>query len=412
MENFYYEVIDKSGQSSQGVLQENSEEQVVQYLKSQGYYIVKVSKRDAFFKKIHLLKQSINLTSFFFRIVPIQELRNFFQQGHLLLSSGVRLTFSLNLLAQQSRNVRFKAILVDFSSQLDQGKKLSESMKGYPDVFSSLYISMVETGEMSGHLAEVFERISLFLERKIWLNSKIMEALIYPTFILILTFSIVFVIMFFVLPRFESVFLELGVSLPWSTLFLLKMSHFLIQYALYCVGGIVAFFVLLKNSLRWQGMKDFLSRMALNLPLISDIYKNSLTVHVASTLGTLLKNGVGLSESLLHIQQNLTNKFLKKKMGQILMDVRDGVSLSVALSKQKIFPLMALNMVMVSEETGTMDDSLEKVAEIYEEKLNQMLSKLMKTLEPLLILVMSLIVGGIVISLFLPLISVMDASHF
>jgi len=379
----------------EGTIEAESEASALAKLSGLGYYPISIAKEgESGLKRPPL---------YLFKRVKLHDLTVFTRQLSDLLDSGLTLLNALNIIYQQTENKVFQSIIGDIRDQVRDGRPFSETLRRYPDVFSSLYASMARSGETGGMLEGILERLANFSEAQERLKTKIKSALAYPAVMASVGLITIVVLITFVIPKIVGMFEDLGQTLPLPTAVLVNVSAFFINYW-YIILGVIALigFILTRIAKTEEG-KITIDRIRLGLPIIGDLIKKSEIAGFSRTLGTLLENGVPILESLDTVANTMQNSAIKKEIMNACEEVRDGKSLSKSLLTKRHFPIFASNMIAVGEEGGSLEKSLYKVADSYEREADNVIKTMTSLLEPFLILTMGLIVGFIVVSMLLPI---------
>jgi general secretion pathway protein F len=323
-----------------------------------------------------------------------------------LLAAGLPLDQGLNILSEISEHRGMKTIVQSLLKSIRGGISFSEALQKHPRIFPRFYINMVRAGEAGGVLDAVLERLNEFLESSRELRDHVVSAMIYPTILAVTGGVSIIILLTFVLPRFSVIFAELGSSLPISTQILLAASELLKLYGWIFLVGIIAVWLSLRRYIAtergrywWDGLK---------LRLMDDVIRKLETARFCRTLGTLLAGGVSLLQALNNARDVIGNRVIAGAIEAVSLGAKEGRGVSGPLSKAGVFPPMALSMIKVGEETGTLDQMLLRVAVIYEKSLKQAVKRFMALLEPILILAIGLIIGFIVISMLLAVFSISD----
>jgi general secretion pathway protein F len=342
----------------------------------------------------------------FWRRSPKGDVMTFTTEMSALLSAGLPLDRSLNILADISEGKEMKTIIQSILKSIREGSAFSDALGHHPKIFSKLYISMIRAGEVGGVLDVVLDKLGEFLETSKELKDHVVSAMIYPTILVLTGGASIIVMLTFVLPRFSVIFAELGNALPFSTQVLLALSNGLKSYwwiASMIVIGIWAFLRSYIRSASGRYRWD-----ALKLRMVGDVARRLETARFCRTLGTLLKAGVPLLQALTNAKDVLGNQVIASAIDRVSKGTKEGKGIAVPLSEAHVFPALALSMIKVGEETGQLDTMLLRVATTYEKSLREALKRFMGLLEPLMILIMALIIGFIVISMLLGIYSIMD----
>jgi type II secretion system protein F len=406
MAAYSYRVTDTSGKIIKGSLEAEDEPSAVRKLQNQGYIPI----------RIHLMEGSLDatetkltkwLTSFFHR-VSSKDVMVFTQDLGVLLKAGLPLDRALSILIDVAEKDRFRAIIRDVLKSVQGGAYLSDSMTKHPEAFSDFYINMVKAGEIGGVLPAVLERLSLSLESSQELKDFMISAMIYPTFLVFVGGASLVVLMTFVIPKFSMIFSDMGTALPFSTKILLTLSSGLKEWWwLIPIVIAAAWFLYYRYSGSPIG-RYRLDQLKLRLPMVGKLIMRIETARFARTLGVLLKSGVSILQSLELVRAIIANTVMSGAMKDVHARVKEGDRLSKSLEDADILPSMGLQMIIVGEESGRLEDMLIQVAGSYERSVRESVKRLTALLEPVMILIMGLVVGFVVISMLLGIFSVND----
>lgn len=324
----------------------------------------------------------------------------------VLIKASVPLVKSLDVLARQQRDRNFNSIVRNLARSVDSGISFSNSLKRYPSLFDMLLISMISAGEASCSLGEVLGRIARHKEKELQLRKKIKSIMIYPCIVIFIATLIVSFLFLFIIPKFESVFSSAfnGSELPWATRLIIAGSHSFRELSILLLVILVGLFLIIKFV--EKRVKD---KMILKLPLVGYVIRDINIALFSRMLGTLLANGVPLTESLKISENIATNYAIKNSLMRTRKQVEDGELLSNTIESEAVFPGMAIGMIHVGEETGTLSDMLLEVASKLEDDIEQAIERMTSILEPLMTLLLAVIIGSIVIALFLPIVNVMNS---
>ncbi|MBN1405249.1 MAG: type II secretion system inner membrane protein GspF [Candidatus Omnitrophica bacterium] len=397
MPRFIYKAKKSPTESTSGKIEAQDAKDAVVRLRRMGLFPVSIDEDSTF------TKQQARQFFFFKKSVPLRDLSVFTRQLSNLLDSGIPLINALDILIQQSENPLLIDALKDIKSDIKDGAGLSVSMSKHPQIFSSLYTNMVKSGEVAGMLEDVLSRLADFAETDEQIISKIRTSLAYPALLLSVGSVTIFILLSFVAPRLISMFSDLGEALPIPTRILMVVSSFFSSFWWLIVIAVVIFYLSLAKWLKTkEGKKEF-DKFKLKMPLIGPFIKISEYARLNRTLGTLIKNGVPIIESLDVLAKTIDNEVLREHLLNVRNDVVDGVSLSVSMKKTNIFPPLMVNMIGVGEESGSLEGSLFKIASSYDNEVDRIIKVFTTLLEPLLILVLGIVVGFIVIAMLLPI---------
>ena len=335
----------------------------------------------------------------------------FTRQMSTLIQAGLPLLRSLEvMIKQQEKKPKFKAMLEAVAEKVSSGGTLSDGLAMYPKTFDKLYVNMVKAGEAGGVLDLVLTRLAQFQEKSIRTIKKVKSAMIYPTVIMFVAVSIVTLLMMVVVPQFESIFEQMlrGAPLPGPTQIVVNISDLFASNPILVLGGMAGLIigvVLLKKTP--QGAKVF-DWLGLHVPVVKDVVSKSNVSRITRTFGTLLSSGVPILQALQITGDTLTNVFFVKAMTNIHNAVRDGESMAVQMDREPVFPTMVTSMVEIGEETGELPDMLTRIADNYDEDVDNAVAGVTSLIEPVMIVFLAVVVGFIVIALFLPIVSIIE----
>jgi general secretion pathway protein F len=401
---YFYQATDNSGKLIEGSIDAPDPKLAVRKIRGLNYLPIKVSEKKAgnsFDLNFKIPDLSI------FPKVSSKALLAATQQLATLVSSGLTLDKSLSISIKISEGETIKDTLADIRNKIQSGSTLADALAQYPAVFSKLYINMVRAGEAGGVLGAILLRLSDFLEKNQEFKNTVRSASVYPLFLMFVGLGAVIIIFTVVLPKFADIFQELG-QLPLPTVILLGISDFLQSYwwalTLSIIGLALAFRLYLQNEtgkLKWDAM-------VLKLPLVGSLIRKIETARFSLTLSTLLNSGVPILNALLIVRAILGNSVMAKSLENLHQGLKGGKGISGPLQKAGIFPAMAIHMITVGEETGNLDQMLEKVSQTYEKEVELAVKGLISLIEPLMILIMAMVIGFIVIAILMAVFSIND----
>jgi type IV pilus assembly protein PilC len=385
---FEWEGRDKNGKVVRGESRAGGEAVVSASLRRQGILVTKVKKR--------------RLTGG--RSVKQKDIAVFTRQLATMMKAGVPLLQSFDIVARGSTNPRMTKLLNDVRSDVETGTSLSSAFRKHPMHFDALYCNLVEAGEAGGILEQLLDRLALYQEKTLELKRKIKSALMYPIAVMVVAFVVLTVIMIFVIPAFEDVFKSFGADLPGPTLFVIALSKFFVSYW-YIIFGVLFgggyfFFQSWKRSEKMQMAMD---RLLLKIPVFGDLINKSVLARWTRTLSTMFAAGVPLVEALDSVGGASGNAVYAQATEQIQRDVSTGSALTTSMQTSGVFPNMVLQMTAIGEESGALDHMLAKAAEFYEEEVDEMVKGLSSLMEPFIIVILGVLIGGIVVSMYLPI---------
>ena len=399
MATYRYKAKRGPGDIVEGVIEADSQEMALNKLSAMGYYPMTVIMDEHSVGSTSSLQFSIN----FFQRVTIRDIGAFTRQLADLLDSGVPLFRAVRILYELEMNPAFKTVLEEVHASIKDGKTLHESLARHPKVFSQLFISMVKSGEIGGMLETVLERLADFAEQEDDLRSRIKAALTYPLFMAGVGCLSVLFLMVFVVPKLTQLFTDMGQKLPMPTQIMIGISTALTDYW-WIVGSIVCIIIFFFN--KWKRTDEggyLLDKFKLKIPVIRDLIMKEEIARFGRTLGTLLKNGVPIIQSLKIIVDTVKNHVLKREIAESVDEISRGMKLGEYLRRSDIFPALFVNMVAVGEESGNIECALAKVSESYDKQVDRTVKAFTSLLEPLMIVALGIVLGAIVISMILPI---------
>jgi len=345
------------------------------------------------------------------RIIGQKELAIFTRQLGTLNKAGMPLLRSLEVLARQEKNKHFQPVIEALADNIRSGGTLSEGLQQHPKVFDRLYVNMIRAGEAGGLLTVVFERLAQFLEKSVRIRGRIKSAMTYPLIIVVVAVAIVSALMVFVVPKFETIFATTlkGQALPLLTQLVIGVSNFLKNNVLLAIGLLVVIWALLSFAAKSRVGMRIVHTLQLKLPVVGDLLLKTAIARFARTFGTLLASGVPILEALRITRDTSGNVRISEAITVVHDRVKEGDAVAGPLRATKIFPDMVPSMIEVGEETGALPEMLVRVADGYEEEVDNSVNALTSLIEPLMIVVMAVMVGTIVIALFLPIVRIIQS---
>lgn len=385
---FEWEGKDKNGKIVRGEMRAGGEAMVSASLRRQGILTTKVKKR----------RMSGG------RSIKQKDIAIFTRQLATMMKAGVPLIQSFDIVARGSTNPKMTRLLTDIRTDVETGTSLSSAFRKHPLYFDSLYCNLVEAGEAGGILEALLERLALYQEKTMALKNKIKSALVYPVAVMVVAFVVLAVIMIFVVPAFKDVFTSFGADLPAPTLFVIAMSEIFVKYW-YLIFGILGggtyfFLQSWKRSVRMQKAMD---RLLLRVPVFGDLVNKSCIARWTRTLSTMFAAGVPLVEALDSVGGASGNAVFQEATEQIQKDVSTGAALTTSMQTTGVFPTMVIQMCAIGEESGSLDHMLGKAAEFYEDEVDEAVKGLSALMEPFIIVILGVMIGGIVVSMYLPI---------
>ena len=340
--------------------------------------------------------------------VSVKDKAVFSRQFAALINAGVAIVRGLGVMADQCTNPKMKKALTQISEDVQQGMNLSEAMRKHPDCFDNLYVSMVQAGEVGGVLDEVMNRLSKLLEDVARLQNQIKSALTYPVAVAIFAVAIFIGMTVFLIPIFADIFKQLNVELPALTQFMLDLSAFIRGFwwsiPIVFFGAGFAF----RNYYKTRMGRETIDRISLKVPLFGDLIQKSAVARFSRTFGALTRSGVPILTALEIVRDTAGNQVIANAVDESRKEIQQGGMISLALQKEQVFPIMAIQMISIGEETGELDQMLAKVADFYEDEVEQSVKALTSIIEPIMIVVLGGMVGVILLSMYLPMFKIFE----
>jgi len=340
--------------------------------------------------------------------INLDELVVFSRQLATMVDAGIPLVGALDALQEQMESKVFKTIVKRVRDNVEGGLSLSEAMSKQPNVFSPFFINMVKAGESSGNLDEILDRVAIYMEKTIALIRKVKSSLIYPAVVVIMAILITTFLIVKVVPTFESIFATIGVALPLPTLILINISHIVRRYLLVVVIGLALAIFAASQLTKTEKGKLAFDTFLLRIPVIGKLLRKVAIARFARTLSTLQKSGVSILTALEIVGKTSGNKVIEAAVLQTKLSIKEGESIAQPLTASKVFPPMVTRMISVGEQTGKLEEMLGKVADFYESEVDAAVSGLTSLIEPLIIAFLGIVVGGIVVSMFLPIVKLIQ----
>jgi type IV pilus assembly protein PilC len=404
MATFAYTVRDSTGVTRTGTSEAESADILARRLREQGFNVSEVKPTKAAKKK-----QSGNFFSNLQK-VKVTEQAIFFRQFSTMVDAGVSLVRCLNVLAEQTQNARLRRIIVDIQHEVEAGQTLSKSMSKYPRVFNNLTIGLVRAGEVGGVLEETLQRLSTFLEKDVKMKNKVKSALTYPGVTLFLALGIVIFLCVKIVPTFVSLFKSMGAGqLPPITQSLMDFSNFLLTEG-WLAAIIVAVFVVAFNAFKRTKLGTHVCDWcSLKIPVIGSLIHKVALARFSATLGTLLVSGVPILQAMETVAGVVGNSLLADAIMEARARIREGDRIGDPLKKSGLFPPMVVHMISIGEESGALDAMLSKIADFYEDEVEQALAALTDAIQPVLIVFLGCIVMYILIAMWMPIIGLINS---
>ncbi len=398
MPTFAYVVRDEAGATRKGTSEAESDVILKKRLSEQGLQVLEL-------KQTKSVKKAANK----YGKIKLNELSVFCRQFSTMIDAGVSLVRCLAVLQDQTVNPRFKKMIGEIQSEVEAGQSLSRALGRFPNTFNNLFIGLVHAGEVGGVLEESLQRLSVFLEKDQELRRKVKSAMTYPIIVMFVAISIVMFLVTFILPKFIDLFGEMGVKdFPLPTLLLMNFSNFCTSKWYIAISGLVIFVIAFKAFTKTDVGRRSYDRFKLKAPVFGKLNHKIALARFSRTLGTLLASGVPILSALETVAGTVSNEIISEAIMNARARIREGDRIGEPLQKSKLFPPMVVQMITIGEESGSLDPMLAKVADFYEAEVDAAVESLTAAIEPVLIVFLGFAVGFIVISIFLPLVAMIN----
>ena len=424
MPKFNYVAMDQKGKETKGTLEVANQNEAIGRVKEMGLFPTKIVEIDkekpnkktktsaapAAKKKAGGVNVNLSIKiPFLSGRVKSKVLTTFTRQLATLVDAGLPLLRGMRVLEKQERNKVLKGIIGQLSLSVEGGSTFSEGLAQHPKVFNKLYVNMVKAGELGGVLEVVLNRLAQFMEKAQKIKGKVIAAMFYPIAVIVVAITIVGVLMVYVIPKFQEVFNGLldGAKMPGFTLFVLDISATIKNHFLATVAGVVVFFIAFILFIRTKFGRRIWDKFKLKMPALGPVISKIAIGRFCRTLGTLVSSGVPILQALQIVKETAGNVIVSNAIGSVFDSVKQGETITAPLEASGVFPPMVISMVDVGEQTGALPEMLLKIADNYDEEVDNAVSAMTSLLEPIMIIVLGVIVGSIVIAMFLPLIKLM-----
>jgi len=426
MPKYTYVAMDSRGKETKGTLEVASQNEAIGRLKEMGYFPTKVVEADKTKekpgkkqkgaapqpkggKKKGGLNLNIRIPGLSGKVKP-KVLTTFTRQLATLVDAGLPLLRGLRVLEKQERSANLKRVISDLAVAIEGGSTFSEGLAQHPKVFNRLYVNMVKAGELGGVLEVVLNRLAEFMEKAQKIKGKVVAAMFYPSAVIIVAVTILVILMVFVVPKFEAIFAEMleGRGLPAFTNFVLMVSRVVAKHFLITLGCLVGGFILFRLFLRTKFGRKLFDRLKLHFPVLGPVISKVAISRFSRTLGTLVSSGVPILQALTIVKETSGNVIVSEAVGAVHESVKEGETITAPLEASNVFPPMVISMVDVGEQTGALPEMLLKIADTYDDEVDNAVAAMTSLLEPIMIVFLAVVVGSIVIAMFLPLITMID----
>lgn len=398
MAKFKYLVTNKYGKEKRGTMEANNKENAIQKLKSEGNVVLEISEA------ANIANASWNIT--IGNPVKKKDITVFCKQFYSILTAGVTVVDGLRMVQDQTENKYLRAALYNVTVSVEKGDSLADAMQMEKKVFPSLLIHMVAAGEATGNLEVAFDRICTQFDKDMKLASMVKSAMIYPIVVLVVAVGVVIVLLTTVIPNFQQTFEQMDEELPMLTQAVIAASDFIVNNLVVVLGSIVFLILFLSFGRKTEPGKQATSRIALRIPMFRNFSVKNAAAKFSMTMSTLIVSGVPLVEALDIVANVIENRVIRRAVKDCREEVMQGIPMSEPLEASKIFPPMVTHMLKIGEETGTTEAMLDKVAEYYESEVEEATKRLTTAMEPMIIVVLAVVVGGVVGAIMMPMLSI------
>jgi type IV pilus assembly protein PilC len=399
-ETFQYKVKDKGGKLVEGSLEAENAQLVVSKLRSMGFTPIEINQASGV--NVH---KDLKLPGLSDRI-KLKEVAVFSRQFATMINSGLSLLRSLYILAEQTESKALATVVNQVRIDVETGSSLSQALSKHPKAFNRLYVSMVRAGEVGGALDSVLMRLADTIEKQVELRRKVKSAMTYPTVVAALVLVIVSAMLLFVIPMFEDIYKQLGGTLPAPTQVLIKISNVCRQFWYIIFGVEIGFAIWFRRWINSEEGRKKWDAIKLRVPIFGKLVRKTALARFSRTLSALVRSGVPILESLDIVADTSGNHVVATAVRDTQAAVKRGEPLSKRLEDHEVFPPMVVQMMAVGEETGALDEMLDKIADFYDQEVSATVDALTSLIEPMLICLMGIIVGGMIISLYLPMFNI------
>lgn len=400
MAKYKYTATDRRGKEKKGTIDASNEQQAINKLKADGVMVTDIHETKS------LDDASWNIT--IGNPVKKKDITVFCKQFYSILNAGVTVIEGLRMVGEQTESKELKKALLNVQVNVEKGDSLADAMAAEGKVFPDLLVHMVAAGEATGNLEIAFDRICTQFDKDMKLSSMVRSAMIYPIVVLIVAVAVVIVLMVTVIPNFQTTFAEMGEELPLPTQMVIALSDFMVNNIVWVIGGLIGFIVLILVAKSTEAGKNVTSQLALIIPMIKNFSVKNAAAKFSMTMSTLIASGVSLVDALQIVSDVIENRVIRRSLYECRDQVMEGVPMSEPIADAEIFPPMLHHMLKIGEDTGTTEQMLDKVAEYYEAEVEEATKNLTTAMEPMIIIVLAVLVGGVIGSIVMPMLSIYE----
>jgi type IV pilus assembly protein PilC len=395
MPAFMYTARAANGELKSAMLEATNREDAISQLKKQRLNVIKIDEQA---KKKKPGK------------VSMRDIVIFTRMFSTMINSGLPLVQAMGILAEQSENPNLREVTKQVVFDVESGNTVADALRKHPNAFSDLYVNMVAAGEAGGILDTILMRLAVFMEKNDQLVRKVKGAMIYPGVIMTVAGGAIIVLLVFVIPTFQRMFAEAGIPLPFPTRMVIWLSQNLQKYWYVVAGAVFGIVIMIKKYYATQGGKLVIDRLMLKAPVLGDVLRKSAVSRFTRTLGTLISSGVSILDGLEITAKTSGNRVIQDAIMESRASIAGGETISAPLKKSGVFPPMVVSMINVGEQTGGLDEMLSKIADFYDEEVDAAVSGLLALMEPVMIVFLGVVVGGMVVAMYLPIFDMVNAA--
>ncbi len=397
MAKYQWEGRSRNGSSQKGVMEAPSQTVVEAQLKRYGFTGVSIKEQGKG------LSMEIKIPGFGSKKVTTKELVIFTRQFATMIDSGLPLVQCLEILSSQQENKAFKDVLLKVKESVESGSTFADALSKHPKVFDNLFVSLVAAGEVGGILDTILSRLAAYTEKSMKLKKQIKGAMVYPATVMSVAVIVVGVIMVFVIPTFAKMFADFGGDLPGPTKLVIALSNFLVKYLIVIIAAIFVLIFLFKKYYATDRGRKTMDKLALKAPIVGDLIRKVAVAKFTRTLGTLVSSGVPIMDGLDIVARTAGNRVVEEAIMHVRQSISEGKTIAEPLQESGVFPPMVVQMIAVGEATGAMDAMLSKIADFYDDEVDSAVGAMTAMLEPMLMVFLGVVVGGLVIAMYLPI---------
>ena len=397
MAKFDWEARSKAGSTQKGVMEANSAAQVETQLKRYGFTGISVKEQGKGFS------MELKLPGMGARKIETKDLVVFTRQFATMIDSGLPLVQCLDILSGQQENKTFKEILVKVKESVESGSTFADALSRHPKAFDQLYVNLVAAGEVGGILDTILARLAAYIEKAMKLKKQVKGAMVYPITIMSIAVVVIGVILVFVIPTFAKMFADFGGELPAPTRIVIALSNFLTKYIIVIIAGFFALKWAIGKYYATPNGKKTIDRMALRAPIVGPLIRKVAVAKFTRTLGTMISSGVPIMDGLEIVAKTAGNKIVEEAIYKVRQSISEGKTIAEPLAESGVFPAMVVQMIAVGEATGAMDTMLNKIADFYDDEVDDAVGAMTSMMEPLLMVFLGTTVGGLVVAMYLPI---------